>query len=110
MNYFIMSKTKIIKSLNFKGKNYKVNFYLAEDPFDTILLFRIVEMLLIEDHLYFVLEKIDVLGFDDHFAGFRVGRDSGTFQLRSIHNFAYPPFELHATNHGLSKIFKLKKF
>jgi hypothetical protein len=32
------------------------------------------------------------------------------FQVRSIHNFAYPPFELHATNDYLSKIFKLKNF
>jgi hypothetical protein len=100
---------KIVKNLKFKGTSYKIDYYLA-DIVDTISVYKIVEILLINDNLYFVLETVEVLGFDEHFTGFRVGNTLGCFQIRNVGTFAYPPFQLHSTNDGQPKIFKLKNF
>jgi hypothetical protein len=67
-------------------------------------------MLHIDEKLYFVLETISVLRYDEHFMGFRAGTTEGNFKIKIINDFVYPPFELHKTYDGNFNIFRIKNF
>jgi hypothetical protein len=113
-NHVFTIDVKLLKSIKFNGITYKKSFFLLEDTvnlnLNNFLLYKIIDLFLLNDSTFAVLEEFHVLGYDRHYASFRVGNSRNAIITKKLSIFQYPPIELHSLKDGSGLVFRVKNF
>jgi hypothetical protein len=108
------TEDKLLKSVIFNGLTYKKFFYLVANTSDldsnSMLIYQIIDLFFSNNNTFAVLQEYEVLGYDRHYASFRVGDPLNSKIIKKLASFKYPPIELHSVKDGSGQVFRVKNF